>query len=139
MAPSPIRVLVADDVPRLRDLMRELLENDGRFAVVGEASDGLEALILADTLRPDVILLDVAMPVMDGLSALPAIRRTTGGARIVVFSGLHHQELATRAVRAGADAFVEKGAPLSELTAALAGPIPPPSDRGAEHLVGRRV
>jgi chemotaxis response regulator CheB len=72
------RVLVVDDNSHIRDLVRYNLEADGRFEVVGEAGDGERAIRLAADLQPDAVVLDVAMPAMNGLDALPLIRRAVG-------------------------------------------------------------
>ncbi len=103
------RVLLVDDVADLRSLMRIAVERDGRFQVVGEASNGLEAIRLAESLQPDVVLLDLAMPEMDGLQAIPLIREHLGDARIVVLSGFESSRVARQAIETCADAYIEKG------------------------------
>lgn len=104
-----IRVLVVDDVPDLRRIFRIVLETDGRFEVVGEAGDGEEAIRLAEDLRPDVIVLDLAMPNMDGISAIPLLHKAAPGIRILVLSGFENKELAERAISTCATAFLTKG------------------------------
>jgi DNA-binding NarL/FixJ family response regulator len=106
------RVLVVDDVAVLLDV-----EDD--FEVVGTAADGAQALERADALEPDIVLLDLAMPVMDGLQALPALRDRLPNARIVIFSGFEHEALAREALAAGADAYIEKGTSVMQLVARL--------------------
>lgn len=113
------RVLVVDDAANLRELLAVLLDVEDDFEVVGSAGDGIQALELADKLRPDVILLDLAMPVLDGLAALPGLRERLPEARIVVFSGFEEQALVERALEAGADAYVEKGTSVLQLVARL--------------------
>lgn len=115
MAAQRDRVLVVDDAANLRELLTLLLEIEDDFEVVGTASDGQQAIEAAQSLRPDVILLDLAMPVMDGLQALPALRECVPGARIVIFSGFEHQALADEALEAGADAYIEKGTSVTQL------------------------
>ena len=83
--------------------------------VVGEAADGEDAVRLATELRPDLVLLDLAMPRMDGLQALPLIREAVPGVRVVVLSGFEDSVMADRAVEAGASRYVEKGTALHRL------------------------
>ena len=119
MAAQRDRVLVVDDAANLRELLTLLLEIEDDFEVVGTASDGRQAIEAAVSLQPDVILLDLAMPVMDGLQALPALREHLPQARIVIFSGFEHQALAEEALQAGADAYIEKGTSVTQLVTEL--------------------
>lgn len=109
--PRAHRVLVVDDTPEIRELVALTLEMTGAgdFEVVGMASDGREAIAQAGHLLPDVVLLDLAMPVMDGLEALPAIRRAAPDARVLVLSGFNARELGAEAIAAGASGYMEKG------------------------------
>lgn len=86
-----------------------LLEGDGRFEVVGEAGDGEEAIRLAGELRPDVITLDVAMPRMDGIHAIPLLHQASPGVRILVLSGFEGRRVAQQAISVCATAFLTKG------------------------------
>lgn len=104
-----IRVLLADDTPDIRKLLRVNLELDGRFEIVGEAADGAEAVALTRSLRPDAVVLDLAMPVMDGLQAAPVIRECSPESRILVLSGFDHARMEARAREQGADGYLEKG------------------------------
>ena len=113
------RVLVVDDAANLRELLTLLLEIEDDFEVVGTAADGAQALREASTLHPDVVLLDLAMPVMDGLQALPLLRECVPQARIVIFSGFEHHALADEALHAGADAYIEKGTSVTQLVTRL--------------------
>jgi len=113
------RVLVVDDAANLRELLTVLLDVEDDFEVVGTAADGAQALDRADALEPDIVLLDLAMPVMDGLQALPALRARLPRARIVIFSGFEHEALAREALDAGADAYIEKGTSVMQLVARL--------------------
>ena len=113
------RVLVVDDAANLRELLTVLLDVEDDFEVVGTAADGVQALDRADELEPDIVLLDLAMPVMDGLQALPALRARLPRARIVIFSGFEHEALAREALAAGADAYIEKGTSVMQLVARL--------------------
>jgi DNA-binding NarL/FixJ family response regulator len=116
----PIRVLIVDDSLRMRAVLRDLLEMDGRFRVAGEAGDGEQAIREAERTRPDVVVLDVEMPVLGGLEALPQIAARCPSTRVVVFSSHPPSELAGTAIAAGAAAYVEKGANVSDLLAAVA-------------------
>jgi DNA-binding NarL/FixJ family response regulator len=113
------RVLVVDDAANLRELLTVLLDVEDDFEVVGTAADGAQAIERAGALQPDVVLLDLAMPVMDGLQALPGLREQLPHARIVIFSGFEHEALAKQAIEAGADAYIEKGTSVMQLVARL--------------------
>jgi PAS domain S-box-containing protein len=112
----PARVLVVDDSEDVRLLLTLKLDSVEGLEVVGEAPDGEEAVRLTAELQPDLVLLDLAMPRMDGLQALPLIRRSAPQVRVVVLSGFEDEVMADKAVRAGAARYVEKGAALSSLT-----------------------
>src|SRR5438105_4753871 len=105
---KPLRVVVADDTPSIRLLMRHILEGSGAFQVVADAADGQEAVDLAAALQPDLVLLDLIMPKLDGLEAIPRIRSSSPGSRIVVLSGVTAQGLAPPASAGGPDGYVEK-------------------------------
>jgi len=116
---KPIRVLLADDAAGYRALLRLALEEDGRFAIVGEAGDGVEAVQLSDTERPDVLLLDLAMPVMDGLQAIPQVRSRSPETKIVVLSGFSRNRLSDEAQSIGANAYLEKGTAVATIADTL--------------------
>jgi PAS domain S-box-containing protein len=103
------KILIVDDNEDIRRLLRIQLETDGRFAVVGEAGDGREGVELAEQLQPDVVLLDLAMPVLDGLEALPLIKSAVHGVRVIVLSGFDERSMRDVAFQAGAVKYVEKG------------------------------
>lgn len=109
------RVLVVDDAANLRELLSLLLDTEDDFEVIGTASDGEQALAVAESLQPDIILLDLAMPVMDGMQALPALRQMLPDALIVIFSGFEQAALLDEAMAAGANAYLEKGASVTQL------------------------
>jgi signal transduction histidine kinase len=113
-----VRVLVVDDTPALRVLTRAVLEGTG-FEVVGEAGDGLAGVTLAAELRPDLVLLDLAMPVMDGLEALPRLRAELPDTKVVIVSGFERRAMESQVIEAGADAYVQKGLPPQEMLAVL--------------------
>jgi signal transduction histidine kinase len=114
-----LRVLLADDTAMIRTLLRRALEIDTSVQVTGEATNGVEAVAMAARDRPDVILLDLAMPVMDGLQAIPEIRRCSPNTRIVVLSAFDASEMEDRALRAGAMAYLAKGSGPDEILATL--------------------
>ena len=118
-AVGAIRVLLADDVDRIRDVLRDLLELDGRFEVVAEAADGIEAVRQAELQQPEAAVLDVSMPLLDGIEALPRIRASSPRTRVVVLSSFDSLEMGGRALAAGASAYVEKGSSVSALIDAL--------------------
>ncbi len=112
-------VVVVDDAPDVRVLVRTRLRVSGVFEVVGEGSDGEQAVELAAELRPTVMLLDVSMPGTDGLEALPRILAASPGTRVVMFSGFEEHGLVDRALALGATAFVEKSTPVDLLVERL--------------------
>lgn len=114
------RVLLCDDSPQIRELVRIVLELEGN-EVVSEAENGREAVDEAERLQPDVVLLDLSMPVMDGLEALPEIKRVAPEARIIVLSGFDNDRLVSQALALGADHYVPKGGDPNEIVDAVAG------------------
>lgn len=115
----PATIVLIDDAPDLRELVRICLENSGDFAVTGEGGTGRDAVDLARSQRPSLMLLDVSMPDMDGLEAIKEIRTVSPETRIVVFSGFQAGGLAERARDLGAADFVEKSILVTELPARL--------------------
>lgn len=113
------RVLLADDVGELRALVRLTLERSGEFVVVAEAGNGAEAVEAAAHERPDLVLLDVSMPIMDGLEALPLILEAAPEAQVVMLSGFAEERLGAEARKLGALAYLEKGVPPRELVTRL--------------------
>ena len=119
LAGPALRVLLADDSHSLRLLMQVTLDDHPDFAVVATAADGVEAVRLAELHHPDVVLLDVAMPRMDGLEAIPAIRDVSPRSKIAIFSGYSEDRMGAAALEAGADLFLEKAAPDDAVLTAL--------------------
>jgi DNA-binding NarL/FixJ family response regulator len=113
------RVLVADDVADMRFLVRTALERSRRFTVVAEAANGAEAIAAAGRTQPDLAVLDLAMPVMDGLQALPRIRREVPTCTVVVLSAFDTDAMQEPALRAGAAGYLAKGLPPKDLVAQL--------------------
>ena len=116
---APCRIVIADDTPDIRMLLRWSIEPDARFEIVGEAANGAEALSLISSIQVDAILLDLAMPVMDGLQAIPQIKVASPSTRIVVLSGFDAESMAGEALKRGADAYLEKGVAADEITRVL--------------------
>ena len=117
---EPVKVLIVDDSRDLRDLLGMKVEMWGGYRVVGLAADGEEAVDLARKHQPDLVLLDLAMPKMDGLQALPLILDAVPGVRVVVLSGFDRGAMADRAMEAGAHRYVEKGLSTRELSSVVA-------------------
>ena len=114
------RDVIADDTPDVRALLRYTLDLDGRFEVVAQAADGIEAVEAVVNERPDAVVLDLAMPVLDGLEAITRILAASPTTRIVVLSGFDARQMADEAMRRGAHAYLEKGSTFTELTTLLA-------------------
>jgi DNA-binding NarL/FixJ family response regulator len=110
-----LRVLVVDDDPNFTELLAAMLGNDPRLTVIASAADGAEGVELAVRLRPDVVVMDVEMPVLDGVAAAHRIRRRLRGTRVVLVSGGADPQLGGRALAAGAEAFVRKDGELQAL------------------------
>jgi DNA-binding NarL/FixJ family response regulator len=112
------RVVVADDSADLRDLVVLLLDDEDDFSVIGAAADGAEAVLLADELKPDLLVLDVNMPVMDGIEALRRVKATQPQIRVVLLSAFPRGVLPGDDV-ALADAYLEKGLGVTTLVERL--------------------
>lgn len=120
--PAP-RILIVDDTAKLLELLASAIEDDDRFSVAGRAADGAQAIRLAEEEAPDAIILDLQMPVMDGLTALPRLKQLCPNAVIAAHS--FDSEALLRAVALGADLSVVKGTGLDELLDAIAAVLLP--------------
>lgn len=131
-------VVLADDVAALRRLVRLATEASGRFQVVAEASTGLEAIARAGECKPDLVLLDLSMPELDGLEALPRVLEAAPNSHVVVLSGFNHARMEPVAKRLGASAYLEKGVEPDQLVRALLDVLEPTVAPAATDSVGRR-
>lgn len=120
-----VRVLIVDDQADFRKLMRRRLESDGRFEVVGEAANGREAVELAEEHEPDTAIVDLEMPIMDGLDAIRAMRDRVPNVKSVVLSAYGADVASEAANKMGAYAYLEKGTAIDQILTVLA-PLAPP-------------
>jgi DNA-binding NarL/FixJ family response regulator len=118
-AAHPIRVLLCDDAEGFRALMRSSLADDPAIEIVGEAADGEAGVDAAAALQPDVVLLDMSMPRMGGLQAIPKMRRRAPHTSIIGLSSLSASRMAAPSREIGAHAYIEKGTELDEIRAAI--------------------
>jgi NarL family two-component system response regulator LiaR len=116
---EPIRVLVVDDHAVVREGLRTFLELQEGIEVVGEAADGAAALAAAEELRPDVILMDLVMPRLDGLDAMRALRESLPGSRVIVLTSFLDEDKVMPALRAGAAGYLLKNTAPQELARAV--------------------
>jgi len=114
-----VRIYLCDDVPELRRLLRVVLEEDPELCVVGEAGEARTGIEEIAELQPEVVLLDLSMPDMDGLEALPLIRRAAPDTSVVVFSGFTKERMGALVLQEGADRYIEKGEPLESVRKAV--------------------
>ncbi len=116
---ASIRVLIADDHSLFAEALQAILAGDGRFEVVGLARDGGQAVALAESTAPDVVLLDIAMPVMDGFAAAEELREKLPDAAVLMLTGSNARTDVDRARTAGAAGYVTKDRIASELIDAI--------------------
>ena len=110
MTESPLRIIVCEDDENLATLVEEILDADGRFVVVGRAVNGDEAVRLVAELAPDVVLMDIGMPVRDGIDATREIHQRDSGQHVVIYTGSDEYGDVARADEAGAGGFLHKDA-----------------------------
>lgn len=116
---APIKVLIADDQPLVRRGLSLILSPDPAFEVVGEAEDGERAVAAALRLRPDVVVMDIRMPVLDGVGATAELARVLPGCRVLALSTFDMDEYVVAALRAGAHGFLPKDVSPEDLAAAI--------------------
>jgi len=116
---NPIRVLIVDDHPVVRDGLRGMFSGEPGFEVAGEAADGGEAVALAQSLQPDVILMDLHMPNVDGVSAIRQLAEQGSEARVLVLTTYDQDSYVLPAIEAGATGYLLKDAPREELLRAV--------------------
>jgi DNA-binding NarL/FixJ family response regulator len=118
-APKKTTVLVADDHEVVREGTRALIQREPDFEVCGVARDGREAVEMARKLQPDILVLDVTMPELDGVEVVRQVRRHSKQTRILIFSGVQSEEVITELFQAGVKSYIRKGDPADQLLAAL--------------------
>ena len=119
VAKKNVTVLIADDQTLFREGIKDLLEDEKGITVVGEACTGPEAIALAKKLKPDVILMDIKLPQMDGVSATRVIRKECPQTNVLILSSYEDEAHVTEAIQAGANGYLSKMLPASELVHAL--------------------
>jgi two-component system chemotaxis response regulator CheY len=102
----PIQVLIVDDSEFMRNLLREILEED--YEIVGEAENGVEAVELYEETNPDLVMMDIVMPIRDGVEATAAIKERDGDASVIMCTSVGQEEKMKEAVKAGADGYITK-------------------------------
>ena len=112
---EPIRTVIVDDVEEIRALVHLQLRRDGRFTVVGEAANGSEAVKIIGLRQPGIVVLDLHMPVMDGLEALPLIRHVAPATKIVVLSAFPDPYTLLDVLAQGADTCLDKATAMHDL------------------------
>ena len=116
---SRVKVLVVDDHPIMRNGLRDVLEDSGHFQVVGQAKDGVEAVGIAEELEPDIVVMDVIMPNMDGIDACREIMELLPDIRVLMLTASTEEDAVVEAVAAGATGYLQKYSRPEELVAAM--------------------
>ncbi|GIF48130.1 LuxR family two component transcriptional regulator [Asanoa ferruginea] len=119
MTDNPVRVLIVDDDPLVRAGLSMILGGTAELSVVGEAADGSEVAAAVAAVSPDVVLMDIRMPKMDGLTATERLRRVAGAPEVLVLTTFEADEYVLRALRAGASGFLLKDTPPAEIVRAV--------------------
>jgi CheY-like chemotaxis protein len=126
---APVRVLLADDDISFLDSLRPLIERQPELTVVGTAANGLDAIELADTLDPDAVVIDLHMPLLDGVSAVARLRKDHPSLCLIAVTGDPDRQLHEAVAEAGADAVLEKGELVDSLVERLAAVRAVPASR----------
>ena len=111
---NPIRVVLADDHVFVRDGIKSLLENETNIAVVGEGTDGLEALTVVETEKPDLLIVDIRMPNLTGIEVVEKLRSLNNPIKIIMLSMHESEEYVLKSIKAGADGYLLKGSSKEE-------------------------
>jgi two-component system, NarL family, response regulator LiaR len=114
-----VRVLIVDDHPTVRRGLASFINTMEGYECIGEAANGVEAVRMAEEFKPDVVLMDLVMPEMDGATATQAIRKQNPSIRVLVLTSFHEQHLVQNAIKAGAVGYLLKTAAVEELTTAI--------------------
>jgi len=112
---TAIRVLLVDDVEQVRRDLRTVLTLSSEIEIIGEAADGLEATSLAESLNPDVVLMDLEMPVLDGYEATRQIKSRFPSCKVITLTVHDYESARLKAKQSGVDAFLVKGAPVETI------------------------
>ena len=121
VAPPPrCKVVIVDDADGIRHLVRVFLERDGRFEVVAEATDGRTGIEVVAAEQPDAVLLDISMPVLDGLQALPQIKAASPNTKVVMLSAFDDVDIKAQTLELGAESYFVKSADIEAVVEGLA-------------------
>ena len=113
------RVLIVDDATRVREDLRTALSLAGNIEIIGEATNGLEAVQQAELLQPEVVLMDLEMPILDGYEATQQIKTRCPGCRVIALTVHGYEAARQKAFEVGVDVFIVKGAPVERLMRAI--------------------
>ncbi len=119
LSKKTVRVLLADDQTLFREGIKDLLENEKHIDIVGEAADGQEAVRMTKKLKPDVVLMDIKLPLLDGISATRIIRKEVPDTNVLILSSFEDEAHVMESIQAGANGYLSKMLPATELVNAL--------------------